>query len=133
MKKLFLFIATAFAIQFSKAQETLTKLSDTLSNADTVYITFTGAPSKIKAFQLDLTRLSGSISTSGIALLQGTVNGISWVDVNTDTLKLTNTALQTKIWTLTSNNYTSYRACIRIPAGTQTSRARLTYLRRRDE
>jgi hypothetical protein len=133
MKKFLFFLLATLAIITTEAQTRLSVRSDTLVNADTAYATFSSVPSKIKSFQLDLNRISGSISTSGYALLQGTINGTSWVDVNTDTLKLANAATQTKVWLITSTNYAAYRACVRIPTGTQTSRAIFTYLRRNDE
>ena len=117
----------------ASAQVTQTTYSDTATNADTVYATFNVVPSKVTAFQVDLNRISGTITTSGIGLLQGTVNGTSWVDVNTDTLKLANQATNTKAWTITGTSYKGYRVCIRIPSGTQASKATFSYLRRSDE
>lgn len=137
MKKLFYSIAFVLACScFSStahAQERVLVRSDTATNADTVYATFTIVPSKITSFQVDLNRISGTITTTGIALLQGTTNGTSWVDVNTDTLHLENSAINTKVWPISRTTYTGYRVCVRIPTGTQTSKAVFTYLRRKDE
>jgi hypothetical protein len=136
MKKLFSVLAivvSAACLSTAGAQERVSVRSDTALNADTVYATYDVVPSKIVAFQVDLNKLSGTIPTTGIGLLQGTVNGTTWVDVNTDTLKLTNITVNSKVWPIARTTYTGYRICIRIPSGTQTSKATFTYLRRKDE
>ncbi|MDP1812341.1 MAG: hypothetical protein Q8K66_13145 [Sediminibacterium sp.] len=138
MKKLLFLLLTVITLQ-SSAQTTGKAYSDTTANADTTYATFTVVPSNIMSFQIDLYKLTGTIATSdyasvaGYALLQYTNTGETWFDLNTDTLKFTNKDINSKTWELTKTSYLSYRVVIRIPTGTVTTKATLTYCRRPDE
>lgn len=138
MKK-FLFLAFTLATLQLSAQQTATVYSDTTVNADTTEALFPVVPSKVKSFTVDLYKITGNIATSelasvaGYVLLQGSNTGAKWNDLNTDTLKLTNQAVNSKTWVITSTSYKSYRARIVIPTGTVTTKTTFVYLRRTDE
>lgn len=104
--------------------------TDTNTNATTTYVTFASIKSKVKSFQATVTKISGTVA--GTVLLQGTIDGSAWVDLNTDTLTLANQATNTKVWTITSTSYNSYRAKF-TTTGTQVSYMTLAYMRRPDE
>ena len=104
--------------------------SDTTTNADTNYVTIKSVGSHVKAIQATVTKVSGTVA--GTVILQGTVDGIAWVNVNTDTLTLTDQATNTKVWTISSTIYNSYRVQYKT-SGTQVSYLNLSYLRRPDE
>lgn len=134
MKKILfgLLIAAISLITVAKAQTTKKVTGDTLTNSDTAYITFTAIGSRLKAIQPSLTKLSGTVA--GTVLLQGTVDGTNWVNVNTDTLTLSNTpTINTKVWLITAGTgYTSYR-CRFYTSGTSTALAKAAWLRRTDD
>lgn len=110
--------------------ERVVSANDTTSNADTNYVYIKSVGSHLKAIQATVTKVSGTVA--GTVILQGTVDGIAWVNVNTDTLTLTDQATNTKVWVLTSTSYNSYRVQYKT-SGTQVSYLNLSYMRRPDE
>jgi len=104
--------------------------SDTTTNADTNYVTIKSVGSNLKSIQATVTKVSGTVG--GTVILQGTVDGIGWVNVNTDTLTLSDQATNSKVWLITSTSYNSYRVQYKT-SGTQVSYLNLSYLRRPDE
>lgn len=102
----------------------------TNANATTAYATYSATPSKVKAFQATVVKNSGTVA--GALYLEATVDGSSWVQISNDTLALTNTATQTKVWTISGTSYHSYR-CKFVTTGTQNSTLTFTYVRRLDD
>lgn len=129
MKKLIAFIG--FIAMFSlaaDAQISSRVKGDTLTNADTVYITTDNQLDGLAGLQATVLKVGGTVA--GHALLQGTIDGIAWVNVNTDTLTLTNVATQSKVWPITANGYKTYRIRY-ITTGTQVSVPYAAWIRRR--
>lgn len=134
MKKflLFLIAALTFAVA-AQAQSTgkrTISAKDTNTNATTTYVTYAGVGEKVKSFQVAVTKISGTVA--GTCLLQGTVDGTNWVDVNTDTLTLANQTTNTKVWIISATSYYSYRLKF-TTTGTQVSSAIFTIMRRPEE
>ncbi len=129
MKKVILILIAAFGLTTIKAQVRYTSSPDTNTNATTSYVTFASINSKVKGIQASVTKVSGTVG--GTVILQGTIDGTLWVTVS-DTLTLTNTATQSKVWVLSATSYNSYRAAF-TTTGTQVSFLKLSYLRRQDE
>lgn len=129
MKKLFfLTIMAITCFTFSQAQEVYVKQSsDTAANIDTVVLSFTKIGSNVKSLQATVVRLGGAVG--GKVYMQGTVDGEY---VTYDSLTVTDKAVNTKIWVVSSTDYASYRAYF-TSSGTQTSLLRFSYLRRKDE
>ena len=100
--------------------------ADTSKDVDTVIVQIPGIGSNVKSFTVSVNRLSGN-PNGGIVLLQGNNDG-NWFDINTDTLIVTNKAVNTKMWPISRTNYYSYRAWYK-SAGTQTSTISLTSFR----
>lgn len=113
----------------TQAQVRYVSAPDTNTNATTSYVTFNSIGSNLKGIQASVTKISGTVG--GTVILQGTVDGTLWVTVS-DTLTLTNTATQSKVWVLSATSYNSYRAAF-TTTGTQVSYLKLSYLRRQDE
>jgi hypothetical protein len=114
--------------------------TSTSSTLDTTYATVMDMKSKVKSITARVEKLSGTFPTgtwaiSGVyAILQGTNdNSTLWEDVNTDSLKCLNQAINKKTWTFTSTSFNSYRIVLRIPSSTQTSTLYMVYCRRPDE
>ena len=115
MKKLFsaLIFCTALLLMSSftaNAQKvTATVSTDTLTNSDNASIVFTVPDGFDVAFQAVVTKLSGT--AAGTVLLKGTIDGTNYVDVNTDTLTLTNVTTNSKLWAIsnTSAPYIKYK------------------------
>lgn len=141
MKKIIPFLlaitAVAFTAPTTSAQtgktEAFVKLAtDTASNADTVIVTLTNIGSNVKTLAAVVKRQTGSIGAGSYVLLQGSVDGNEWFDVNTDTLSVSNQATNKKSWVQSATNYRDYRLWYK-SAGTQTSTLQVHVLRRPDE
>lgn len=113
MKKLIMVLliaVTAFIASESKAQSSvLVNTTDTLTNTDTVYISLPTATGGYYAvgIQAVVSRVSGT--AAGTAIIQGSLDGINYVDISTDTLTFTNVATNTKIWAITPSVYQFHR------------------------
>lgn len=131
MKRCILFLLAALVITASaQAQISSTKTSDTVATATTTYLTYTSLNSGVKSFQVVVTKISGTLA--GTCLLQGTLDGTNWTNVNTDTLTLANSTTNQKTWLLAGTYYKSYRVAV-TNTGTNSFRFTFTYLRRPDE
>lgn len=112
MKKLFILLVLAFVAMATSAQQgkVYTLTNDTITNTGTVYsdvVTSTGAANSI-VFQVVTTQLSGT--SAGTVILQGSVDGTSYVTLNektgliagfpNDTLTISNGA----IWNVAVQN-----------------------------
>lgn len=104
------------------AQTKLTPVTDTLTNADTTYLSL----SKISgyynsvAIQVNASKISGTVG--GSAVVQGSVDGTNYIDLPTavaDSMSLTNGS-SSHIWAIESPPYPYYRVKI-ITSGTQKS------------
>ena len=84
----------------------------TLTNADTVALTQTvnGVYNTISV-QVVTTKYSGTLT--GTAILQGSVDGTNYVNINTDTLTFTTGTTNTKVWVLEGTSFKYYKVnCI---------------------
>ena len=113
--------------RYEGAQREVSK-RDTNANATTTYVSYTAIGSRVKAFQESVTKISGTVG--GTVILQGTIDGNNWVDI--DTLTLTNVAAQPKVISISKTMYHSYQAKF-TTTGTQASYLVFSYLRRQDE
>lgn len=130
MKKLFLLaivIAASFTVN-AQSYSTVITSTDTSTNADTVIVQVANMKSKLKAFQITVKKVSGTVGSK--VYLQGTIDGSQWVNI--DSLVNTDQSFNTKVVTVTATNYNSYRAWYP-STGTQKSTLTLAYLRRQDE
>ncbi len=89
---------------------------DTATNATTIYKTISTVEDGIMSFYVKITKISGTVA--GTVILQGTVDGTNWQNVNTDTLTLANTATNHKIWPIEHGYYKGYRVAV-TTTGTQ--------------
>lgn len=97
--------------EFALGQSTVTTMSgsaDTLVNTtpDYVVVTPTLFYEQI-SFQAVVTKVSGTVA--GYAVIQGSNDGTNYLDVNTDSLLMTNVTTNTKVFVLTYNSHLHYR------------------------
>ncbi|TAN17232.1 MAG: hypothetical protein EPN37_07200 [Chitinophagaceae bacterium] len=120
MKK-FLLIGMFFfsCIAFASAQSALNASKSTLTNADTSYLTAPrlGAPYTVLSIQLNVTKISGTVA--GTAVVQGSIDGINYTSISSDTLNLVN-GNNIKLWALGNAQYPYHRVVV-ITNGTQSS------------
>lgn len=120
MKK-FLFITMLLfsCVLFASAQSSLSASKDTLNNADTAYLTAPrlGAPYTVLSIQLNVTKISGTVA--GTAVVQGSIDGINYTSISSDTLNLVN-GNNIKLWALGNAQYPYHRVAV-ITSGTQSS------------
>ena len=102
--------------------------SVTITNAATTNVTFSSIGSKVKSFQTPVTKTSGTVA--GKVYLQGTVDGVGWITI--DSLVLSDQAINSKSFAVTSTSFNSYRAqCV--STGTLVVALTFSYMRRPDE
>ena len=101
---------------------------DTNTNAATSYVNIKSIASKVKSFQATVTKISGTVA--GKVYLQGTVDGTAFITI--DSLVLSDQAINSKVFPITSTLYNSYRGQF-TSTGTQSSYLILSVLRRPDE
>lgn len=111
MKKLFLlstFMMLFASCVLANTTITMTGTGDTLVNAtsDSVLYQVKGTYANVSV-QAVFTKVSGTVA--GRALLYASIDGINYVQVNTDTLAFTNIANNTKVWVLNQSNYMYYK------------------------
>lgn len=123
-----LLVAACSIAANAQSYSTVITSTDTATNADTVIVTVANIKSKVKAFQITVKKVSGTVASK--VYLQGTIDGSNWVNI--DSLTNSDQAINTKITTVTSTIYNSYRAYYP-STGTQKSTLTLAYLRRQDE
>lgn len=129
MKKVLFTLLIAVITFSAQAQIRIQSRLDTLTNVDTSYLTFVQLGSKVKSFEIDATKISGTVA--GKVYLQGSVSGNYWANI--DSLVLADVAtLQAKVVLPTVTSYASYRTkCI--TTGTQSFSVQLFTVRRPDE
>lgn len=140
MKKI-LSILTAVVIcfQFSTASaQSAVPLTPTLdsivtsSSLDTVYATKqVGSGFTTVTIQVVATKVSGTVT--GTVELQGSLDGVNYTRIATDTLAMTNVSVNTKIWTVTNNPYIYYRTAVFAPSSTYKAYIRNYILLRRQQ
>lgn len=122
MKKLFLFISLLSLINLS-AQNSVTPMTgngDTITNTGTDYVQYqVDYNYENVSFQAIVTKISGTVDGTG--LLQGSIDGTNFKDLNTDTLDLTDQTTNKKIWVLTGSPYKYYRVTY-LGAGTMAAK-----------
>lgn len=123
MKKILLLSFLALGAMFAPKAEaqvyTMAHSGDTVTNAETEYLTLTiKGGYDIVAIQYVAVKLSGTVA--GTATLQGSLDGSNWIDI--DTVTNTNVAAQTFDLSIAPNKWLYYRiACV----GTGTMAARV--------
>jgi hypothetical protein len=128
MKK-FLFAVLISVVSLSvNAQQRVVSAKDTNTNATTTYVTFAGISSNVKSFSAVVTKISGTVA--GTVILQGTVDGTNWYNI--DTLTLANQATNQRSYVPTKTSYYSYREAF-TTTGTQVSSLVASYCWRKDE
>jgi hypothetical protein len=135
MKKLILFLSFSILVAtVCNAQATTTNkkvAADTLSttaSAANDTITLKALPSDVTSIQATLTKLSGTISTSGTAILQESNDGVAWVATGMDTLTFANQTYNTIMWKFMDQAPSAhYRILFTMPSSTQSSVASATY------
>ncbi|MCZ2140613.1 MAG: hypothetical protein LC096_04400 [Bacteroidia bacterium] len=137
MKKLIAIVAAVTALFISannvnaqKGKPTvITKVGDTLkSGKDTVYITIINALDKLKSVEINISKVSGTVA--GSAVLQRSNGSNVWYTFS-DTLTLSDIALQGKFWTVSPNIAASIR--VRIIRSNGVGVPTIHYLRREEE
>ena len=112
MKKLIsLFVLSLlFTLQIfaQNAVITMTGSGDTVKDAGTDYVQLqVQRYYKSVSIQAVATKVGGTVD--GTALLQGSNDGTNFVNMNTDTLDLTDVTTNTKIWVVNGSPYSRYR------------------------
>jgi hypothetical protein len=133
MKKLlFASLAIVCLATTAIAQKPFRTVKDTVinTNADTSNVTISNVEGGLKGLQATVIKTSGTVA--GRVILQGSIDNVAWVDVNTDTLTLSNTASQSKVWAITNASYMSYRVEF-ITSGTQVSYIIFSAVRRPED
>lgn len=111
MKRLIVLLALVAACTTSWSQGVMTPAADTNTNATTRYIATTLVPASTgnMVFQYVGTKVSGTVA--GVVKLQGTLDGVNYVP-ETDSLILTDVALNTKIWDISSKKRMKWRLAV---------------------
>lgn len=100
---------------------TMTRSGDTITNTGTDHVDY-----QVKynyqdvSFQAKVTKISGTLTSSAAALLQGSIDGINFKDITTDTLQLSDVTTNTKIWVIAASPYAYYRIAF-VGAGTMSA------------
>lgn len=124
MKKLLIISSFVFGSLVANSQNvvsTMTGSGDTITNTgdDYVIANVLGTYETV-TLQAKLTKLTGDVS-SVFAIVQGSVDGTNFVNLNTDTLDCTDITTNTKCWVIHGSSYLWYKIVFD-GAGTQTSR-----------
>jgi hypothetical protein len=114
------------------AQSRMTASADTNTNAmtSTHIATLSGDAMTYDVLTIQVvgTKVSGTVA--GTAVLYGSVDGVNYQAIGTDTLTLANTATNSYIWTLDKTRYKYYRVSV-ATTGTQVSAWKAWILGRR--
>lgn len=116
MKK-FLLIAFIICAGFTaSAQQSITPSKAITTNADTSYmnVTITGY-NDVASFQVVQAKTSGTVA--GTAYLQGSLDGVNYLNIGADSLTFADQAINTQIWTVTTSPYTFYRIFVKTTNG----------------
>lgn len=97
----------------SEAQSSFSQTSSNPTGAilntsvDTMNFTMSGTYYPVIGFQVTVTRLTGTMA--GTAVLVGSIDGVNFVAAGADTLTMTNSTTNTKVWKLEEPIYKYYR------------------------
>lgn len=130
MKRLvLLFMMLVGCLSLNAQSVTMTNSGDTIVDTGSKYLILkVNNKASNVAFQAVVTKVSGTVA--GTVLLQGSIDGVNYKDISTDTLNLTDVATQSYLWTVSANPYLYYRLA---GTGSGTMSAILTgYAIRRD-
>lgn len=125
---LFACIGLSFFASAQSASSSRVKGDTSVNTAAVTVALPASAVDGLTGIQITYSRLSGTIS-GGTAVLQGSIDGVSWSGVGTDTLTLTNVATQGRVWPISTNAYRLYRVVIS-PTGTQSGIPFVSWLKR---
>ena len=134
MKKLFALIFLLSLITVSIQAQVIPPVKYTFATAKitaTTYATFLSVPADVAAFQVALTKDSGTVG--GYVIVEATVDGTNWLRCSSDTLALTNVStVQSKVWDISNFLFraASYRLKI-VPSGGGTRLLPLAYYLRK--
>lgn len=112
MKHLLFLLALSIGLAVNASAQTpprLAPLLDTNTDASTQYLTTPWLPGNTGnlALQYVGTKISGTVA--GSVKLQGTLDGVNYTYIGTDTLALANQATNTKIWDVSAQKRMKYR------------------------
>jgi hypothetical protein len=114
MKNLIVIVTVMLCFAFCTVQDAQSQSILMAGSGDT--IVNTGAKSvsqkftttaNVVSFQAVVSKVSGTVA--GTAVLQASNNDTTWVTISTDTLTLTDVAVNSKVWNVPNNPYVSYR------------------------
>ncbi len=138
MKKIFSILAFVLAFTVGASAQTAAPLSPVLdsivtsSSLDTSY-----SFKKVEGWwdavsiQVVIPKVSGTVT--GYALLQGSLDGVNYANITTDTLTLANVATNSKVWAFSSVPYAYYRVAVYAPSSTYKAYVRGYILLRRKQ
>jgi hypothetical protein len=107
---------------FSQNVAVVMATTQTLTNSDTADLTLTvSGVYRTTSIQAVVTKYSGTVTGTGI--IQGSIDGTNYLDINTDTLTLANQTTNTKVWVLEGSMFKYYRLRI-ITTGTSSVQAK---------
>lgn len=120
MKKIIIFLSFAFAMttvvnaqsqSATTMNQTATNTTGTYSNsgADTTYIKAIGNYASV-AIQGVVTKVSGT--AAGTGWLYGSLDGVNYEKIASDSLKVTNTSKSTHIWVMKPSSYLYYKTIV---------------------
>jgi len=124
MKKTIIFALMVLLTSCVFAQNTAVVMAttQTLTNSDTADLTLTvEGVYRTVSVQAVVTKYTGTVTGTGI--IQGSIDGTNYLDINADTLTLANQTTNTKVWVLEGSMFKFYRLRI-ITTGTSTVQAK---------
>lgn len=120
MKNIFVLVATLMiAFSLPAKSQTANTLKDMLSSpthVPTDTVTNTGVKYQIAAvagyqdvitIQTVITKISGTVA--GTVIIQGSLDGVNYTTIGTDSLTATDVATQSKSWSVNPSSFTHYR------------------------
>ena len=130
MKKFILgLIACLMISTYADAQvTTMTGTNDTVVNAGSKTLTLKQVGYYTVSVQAVVTKISGTVG--GYAILQGSIDGTNYVNISTDSLKMTNVTTNSKIWVVQPSGYLWYRVLV-VGTGTMAAKVAGTLMYRK--
>ena len=127
MKNLFIAILCVCAFSFT-AEAQIEAGGDSIVNGGSSAVSFkAGGGETSMAVQIVVSKNSGTVA--GSCVLQASLDNSNWYIASSDTLSLTDVALQTQIWTIAPNPY-PYLRCSCTGSGTMVAGYVVEYFRR---
>lgn len=119
MKNLIFLLAFSVFLSNAFSQAPLTNSQDTLKASTTVYSTSQKQGTVFDRIIIQAVFTKSSGTPTGNVLPQGSLDGINFVDISTDTLKLANQTTNQKIWVFNKTDYLYYRTAATATSATQ--------------